>query len=279
MRPSASWRTRVAELEALRTARAGPGRGAGGAPPGEPPRARRRPRRRGVAWPRSSAEQPRKAARRRRRPTSERRSRPSSASARDVLTAAIEAERGAATRRERARERASATEAEHATAHERAVAASASAAAARAQLDGLEARLADEETRGIARAARRAGGRRLDEDLDIDPALRAAAEAALAEATRAYVVGADAVPTLAAERGSLVVTERAAGPVGPEDARDRRYREAIAAAGGGTLDDAVRRDTTGVARRLLRPRGLAPGPGCLSRRPGRDAAGLDRGDA
>ena len=120
----------------------------------------------------------------------------------------------------------------------------------RAQLDGLEARLADEETRGIARAARRAGGRRLDEDLDIDPALRAATEAALAEATRAYVVGADAVPTLATERGSLVIAERAKGS-GPEDARDRRYREAIAAAGGGTLDDAVRRDTTGVARRLL----------------------------
>ena len=172
------------------------------------------------------------------------------ATVREELTAAIEAERGAATRRERARERASATEAEHATAHERAVAASTSAASARAQLDALEARLADEETRGIARAARRAGGRRLDEDLDIDPALRAAAEAALAEATRAYVVGADAVPTLAAERGSLVITERAAGS-GAEDARDRRYREAIAAAGGGTLDEAVRRDTTGVARRLL----------------------------
>jgi chromosome segregation protein len=173
------------------------------------------------------------------------------ATARDVLTAAIDAESGAAARRERARERASATEAEHATAHERAVAASASAAAMRAQLEGLEARLADEETRGIARAARRAGGRRLDEDLDIDPTLRAATEAALAEATRAYVVGADAVPTLAAERGSLLVTERATGPIGAEDARDRRYREAIAAAGGGTLDDAVRRDTTGVARRLL----------------------------
>ena len=173
------------------------------------------------------------------------------ASARDVLTAAVDAESGAAARRERARERASATEAEHATAHERAVAASASAAAMRAQLEGLEARLAEEETRGIARAARRAGGRRLDEDLDIDPTLRAATEAALAEATRAYVVGAHAVPALAAERGSLLVTERAAGPIGPEDARDRRYREAIAAAGGGILDDAVRRDTTGMARRLL----------------------------
>ena len=104
--------------------------------------------------------------------------------------------------------------------------------------------------RGIARAARRAGGRRLDEDLDVDPILRAATEAALAQATRAYVIGADAVPALAAERGSLVITERAAA-AGSEDARDRRYRESIAAAGGGTLDDAVRRDTTGVVRRLL----------------------------
>jgi len=42
------------------------------------------------------------------------------------------------------------------------VAASASAAGVRARLDGLEARLAEEESRGIARAARRAGGRRLD---------------------------------------------------------------------------------------------------------------------
>ena len=78
----------------------------------------------------------------------------------------------------------------------------------RARLDGLEARLAEEETRGIARAARRAGGRRLDEDLVVDPGLRAAAEAALAEATRAYVVGAEAVGALAAERGSLVIAGR-----------------------------------------------------------------------
>ena len=107
--------------------------------------------------------------------------------------------------------------------------------------------------------------------------LRAAAEAALAEATRAYVVGADAVPTLAAERGSLVIAERAAGS-GPEDARDRRYREAIAAAGGGTLDEAVRRDTTGVARRLLVRAAWLPDLERLSRHAGRHAAGLDRGD-
>ena len=173
------------------------------------------------------------------------------ARARAALAACTEAERAAATRREAARERANATEAGRAAAHERAVAASASAAAIRARLDGLEARLAEEETRGIARAARRAGGRRLDEDLAIDPAMRAAVEAALADATRAYVVGADAVPSLAAERGSLIVAERAAGQPGGDDARERRFREALAAAGGGTLDAAVRRDTTGAARRLL----------------------------
>src|SRR5207342_632126 len=97
------------------------------------------------------------------------------------------------------------------------------------------------ETRGIARAARRAGGRRLDEDLAIDPPFRAAAEAALAEATRAYVVGAGAVGTPPAD-----------------DARERRFREALGAAGGGTLDAAVRRDPTGAARRLLARAGWLP---------------------
>ena len=171
--------------------------------------------------------------------------------ARTRLGEAIEAERSASTGREKARERASAADAERAAAHERAVTASASAAGVRARLDGLEGRLAEEEARGIARAARRAGGHRLDEGLVIDPPLRTAAEAALAEATRAYVVGADAVPSLASERGSLVVAERAAGPTGPEDARERRFREALLAAGGGTLDGAVRHDATGAARRLL----------------------------
>ena len=53
----------------------------------------------------------------------------------------------------------------------------------------------------------------------IDPPLRAAAEAALSAATRAYAVGADAVASLAGERGSLVVAERAAGMAG-DDFRD-----------------------------------------------------------
>ena len=185
--------------------------------------------------------------------------------ARARLAEAIAAEAAAAVRREKVRERASAADAERAAAHERAVGASAAAAAVQAQLDALAARLAEEETRGIARAARRAGGRRLDEDLAIDPPLRAAAEAALAEATRAYVVGADAVRALATERGSLVVSERTAGATAPGDARERRFREALAAAGGGTLDAAVRRDATGAARRILSRAAWLPDlPACLA---------------
>ncbi len=168
-----------------------------------------------------------------------------------AVVEATERERVAATDREAARDGASTAEAARVAANEQVVAASSSLAALRARLDGLERRLAEEEQRGIATAARRIGGRRLDEDLDIDPTLRAASEAALADATRAYLVGADHVQGLANERGALVVTERATGPAGPVDARERRFREAIQAAGGGTLDAAVRRDATGAARRIL----------------------------
>ncbi|HEV8402249.1 MAG TPA: chromosome segregation protein SMC [Candidatus Limnocylindrales bacterium] len=173
------------------------------------------------------------------------------AAARTTLADAIEGEKAAASAREKARARADASDAEHAGAHERAIGASAAAAEVRARLDGLEARLVEEEARGIARAARRSGGRRVDEDLSIDPPLRAAAEAALGAATRAYVVPGDAIPGLATERGSLVVAERAAGAAAHDDARERRFRDALAAAGGGTLDVAVRRDVSGAARRLL----------------------------
>ena len=110
------------------------------------------------------------------------------AAARTALAAATEAERQATLARETVREMAGRTDADRAAAHERAVGASARAAAVRAQLDGLQGRLAEDEARGIARAARRLGGRRLDEDLAIDPTLREAAESALAAMTRAYVV-------------------------------------------------------------------------------------------
>ena len=85
----------------------------------------------------------------------------------------------------------------------------------------------------------------------IAPELRPAAEAALAEAARAYVVGAGVVGSLASERGSLIVAERAASSAAAADVRERRFRERLTAAGGGMLDAAVRRDSLGAARRLL----------------------------
>ncbi|MDO8484726.1 MAG: chromosome segregation protein SMC [Candidatus Limnocylindrales bacterium] len=188
--------------------------------------------------------------------------------ARASLVAAQETERVVAARREAARERATRADAARASADDWVVSAGAALASVRGRLDALEARLAEEESRGIARAARRLGGRRLDEDLVVDPAFRQAAEAALAEATRAYVVGIEAVPTLARERGSLVVAERAAVAASSDDVRERRFRERLAAAGGGTLDASVRRDANGAARRLLARSAWLPDlAGCLAIQP------------
>ena len=171
--------------------------------------------------------------------------------ARSSLERAITAETTSTQGHAAARERVSLADAARVAADERAAAAASLLATMRARLGALESRLAEEETRGIARAARRLGGRRLDEDLVVAPELRAAAEAALAEASRAYVVGADVVAELASERGSLVVSERAGASIPGDDARERRFRERLSAAGGGLLEAAIRRDSLGAARRLL----------------------------
>ena len=181
------------------------------------------------------------------------------------LRAAQEAALGVAARREAAREGAIRAEAARASADERVIGAGAALASVRGGLAALEARLGEEESRGIARAARRAGGRRLDEDLVIDPAFRQAAEAALSDAARAYVVGVDTVPALAGERGSLVVAERMADAAPGDDARERRFRERLAGAGGGTLDLSIRRDGNGAARRILARSAWLPNlAGCLA---------------
>ncbi len=174
----------------------------------------------------------------------------------DRRDAAIATETDAARVREEAREAAEAAEAAR-TAAESSLAAAASALASIAgRHTALEARLADEEGRGIARAAKRVGGKRVDADLDVDPPFRAAVEAALSDAARAYVVGRAAVAGLRSERGALVVEERAATAAASlagaaSDARERRFRDALADAGGGLLADAIRRDQTGAARRIL----------------------------
>ena len=130
----------------------------------------------------------------------------------------------------------------------------------RGRLDAIAARLADDEARGIARAAKRRGGRRLDEELVVDPALRAAVEAALDEAARAYVDRAQR--RRGARLGARDARRRRPGD-GPRQgatsgnaagagAADRRFLDRVAELGGSPLADAVRRDPTGAVTRLLR---------------------------
>jgi chromosome segregation protein len=174
-----------------------------------------------------------------------------SEAARRALEFAIGAERSAQTAIESARAALEAAEAERAAATERLAAASSAAAALRGRVESLGGQLDEDERRPIARAARKAGGRRLDDDLVVDPDLRPAVEAALADRARAYLVSADSVAGLAMERGRVVVEERVAASGASQDAATRRWLDAVATAGGGRLADAVRRDPTGGVRRLL----------------------------
>ena len=96
-------------------------------------------------------------------------------------------------------------------------------AALQARAAAVDARLREDEERGIARAARRRGGRRLDDELVVDPALRAAVEAALDEHARAYLVESAAVVELQEERGVLVVQEQAGRASNAADAATRRF--------------------------------------------------------
>jgi chromosome segregation protein len=159
---------------------------------------------------------------------------------------AMAAERAAIDARETARLAAEAAEAMARAAVEDGVSGAAALASARGRLEALEAVAAQEEARGIARAARRHGGRRVDEDLAVDPTFRAAVEAALHEAARAYVVDREAVSELAEERGMVVVGDGAANERGATT-----VLEAARAGGGGPLVDAIRRDPTGAVGRLL----------------------------
>jgi chromosome segregation protein len=168
-----------------------------------------------------------------------------------ALESATSTERSAADTRASARASLDELEGRRSAASERATTAGARAATMRGRLEALHSRLAEEETRGIARAARRRGGRRLDEDLQVDPELRAAVEAALGEAARAYLVGPASVPELATERGMLIVDRPTEGTDSAIREMPESFRGRIEAAGGGRLSDAVRRDPSGAARRLL----------------------------
>jgi chromosome segregation protein len=174
-----------------------------------------------------------------------------SEAARRALEFASGAERTAQTTLDEARIALETAEAERSAAVERLAAASSAAAALRGRVESLTAQLDEDERRPIARAARKSGGRRVDEDLVLDPDLRPAVEAALADRARAYVVASASVHDLSTERGRLVVEERLSGNLGSPDAATRRWLDAVGSAGGGRLADAIRRDATGGVRRLL----------------------------
>jgi chromosome segregation protein len=176
--------------------------------------------------------------------------------ARATLASASSEEAAAGAAREAARARSDAAEGTRRAAGERSSASGSVLAGARGRLEQLRRRLAEDEDRGIARAARRLGGHRVDEDLGVDPGRRAAVEAALGDLARAYVVDRAGAASLGGERGHIVVRERLsaadrADRAGTATAEVRRLDDALAAHGGGKLADALRRDPAGTVRSLL----------------------------
>ncbi len=175
--------------------------------------------------------------------------------ARGTLATAAMDETRAVEAREAARSAADAAEGTRRAVAERAAKAGSMLAAARGRLEQLQKRLDEEEQRGIAKAARKLGGKRVDEDLGVEPTLRAAVEAALGELARAYVVERGGAAALGAERGHLVVRERLANaervPGGGTPGELRRLDDTLASIGGGRLAEAVRRDPNGAVRALL----------------------------
>ncbi len=121
--------------------------------------------------------------------------------------------------------------------------------AARSRMSSLAEHVAAEEGLAITQAARRRGGTRLAEGLDVEPGLRVAVEAALGDAIRAAAIARDRVPALRGERGLVVLAEAASHRTGDRDVE--RARVTAAAAGGGPLGEAIRRDPGGIVGRLL----------------------------
>jgi chromosome segregation protein len=178
-----------------------------------------------------------------------------------ALAAAIEEEKAAVAARDAARAQLDRLEGARQASAERAAATATRAAGLRGRLDATRSRLAEDEARGIARAARKVGGKPLADGLEVEAGFRVAVEAALGEAMRGYVVGREAVPGLDDQRGVLVLGAEMPVREGrrgsrvdvrdhPADAAEAATAVAIAR-GGGRLVDAIRADPGGTASRLL----------------------------
>jgi chromosome segregation protein len=130
-----------------------------------------------------------------------------------------------------------------------AAAATARGAGLRARLESAERLLAEEDRDGFAIAATQRGGRRLGDELVVEPELRAAARAALAGLDRAFVVRRDVVADLGTERGTAVVAESEVGL--DRNAAVEAFEATVRRRGGGLLREAIRRDEHGIGGRLL----------------------------
>ena len=177
---------------------------------------------------------------------------------RAAFAKAMEDEKTAVAAREVARAELDRREGARQAAADEAGAGSSRVAGLRGRLEALQARLAEDESRGISKAARRVGGRPLSDGLEVEAGFRVAVEAALGEAMRGYVVGHDAALGLDGQRGVLVLDALADEGRRPAlSLRDRSAEadDAAAAAaaghGGGRLIDAIRVDPIGAASRLL----------------------------
>ncbi len=167
--------------------------------------------------------------------------------ARDEHRAAIEAELGAASAVDRTRAAAEGAEGARRAADEVAAAVAEALAAVRARLAAATARSAEDEERGIARAARRGGGRRVDAQLQVEPAFGPPSETSPRRASRGLrrLRRRPSAAWPANEAGS---SSRSARPATPAPLA---FLEVLARAGGGQLVEAVRRDDVGAARAIL----------------------------
>ena len=181
-----------------------------------------------------------------------------------TLEVAGAAERAAVMARDGATGAWTAAGAAAATATERAGSATAGLAAAHARVDAAKAAIEDDRSSGFAARMRDRGARRVDDGLVVDPVFQAAADAALAGAARAYLTTTDGLLEHPGDRGLGVVADRlrmasgavaaappAAAPAVAAPDPGVALRDHVAAAGGGLLRDAIRRDGAGAASRLL----------------------------
>jgi chromosome segregation protein len=176
---------------------------------------------------------------------------------RAALAGAIEDEKAAVAAREAARAQLDLREGARQAAAETAASSASRVAGLRGRLESLRGRLSEDETRGIAKAAKRVGGKPLSDGLEVEAGFRVAVEAALGETMRGYVVGREAALGLDGQRGVLVLEAAADEVKRSSGGRDHAAEagEAVAAAaagqGGGRLAEAIRMDPLGVATRLL----------------------------